>query len=67
MLVTVVVVAGVVLAGVVLAPVLLTTVGAHRRGLAVPLAVVAGVFFPLTWAVWYVRDEHPYAHGLLHR
>jgi hypothetical protein len=39
---------------------LLTALGAHQRGLATPLAVVAGLFFPVTWTVWYVRDEHPY-------
>ena len=38
----------------------LTGLGAHRRGLAIPLVVLAGVFFPVTWTVWYLRDEHPY-------
>jgi hypothetical protein len=43
----------------------LTALGAHRRGSEVPLAVLAGLFFPVTWTVWYLRDEHPYrrAHG----
>ena len=38
----------------------LTALGAHQRGQALPLAVLAGLFFPLTWTVWYLRDEHPY-------
>ena len=43
----------------------LTALGAHRRGNAVQLAVLAGLFFPVTWTVWYLRDEHPYrrTHG----
>jgi hypothetical protein len=44
----------------VLTPPVLTVLGARRRGLALPRAVVAGVFFPITWTVWYLRDEHPY-------
>jgi len=42
---------------------LLTVLGAHRRGLRWPLAVAAGLIFPLTWVVWYVHDEHPYARA----
>ncbi len=38
-----------------------TAVGARRRGLGVPAAVVVGVFFPVAWVVWYLRDERPYA------
>ncbi|HYH10855.1 MAG TPA: hypothetical protein VD789_00775 [Thermomicrobiales bacterium] len=38
----------------------LTGFGARRRGAAAPSAVAAGLFFPVTWAVWYVRDERPY-------
>ena len=38
---------------------LLTAVGAHRRGLATPVAVLTGLFYPVTWTVWYVKDEHP--------
>lgn len=37
-----------------------TGLGAHRRGLAIPLAVMAGLFFSVTWTVWYLWDEHPY-------
>ena len=48
------------LAAVVLPLPVLTGLGAHRRGLAAPRAAVAGLFFPVTWTVWYVRDEHPY-------
>lgn len=46
--------------------VLLTGLGARRRGLDVLPASVAGLFFPLTWIVWYVRDEHPYRRGHQH-
>ena len=45
---------------------LLTAIGAHRRGLAIPLAAVTGLLFPVTWTVWYVRDEHPYRRGRRH-
>ena len=38
----------------------LTALGARRRGVAIPSAVLAGLFFPVTWTAWYVRDEHPY-------
>ncbi len=38
----------------------LTALGAHERGQSIALSAVAGAFFPVTWAVWYVRDEHPY-------
>lgn len=38
----------------------LTAIGAHRRGRGLPGSAAAGVFFPVTWAAWYVRDEHPY-------
>jgi hypothetical protein len=37
----------------------LTASGALRRGYAVPLAIAAGALYPITWAVWYVRDERP--------
>jgi hypothetical protein len=39
---------------------ILTAVGAHGRGLSIGLSVPAGAFFPVTWTVWYFRDEHPY-------
>lgn len=38
----------------------LTFLGQRRRDHGWASAVVAGAFFPVTWAVWYVRDEHPY-------
>jgi hypothetical protein len=38
----------------------LTGLGAHRRGVGTPLAVLSGLCFPVTWTVWYLRDEHPY-------
>lgn len=39
---------------------LLTSIGQRRRGRGLASAAVAGIFFPVTWTVWYVRDEHPY-------
>jgi hypothetical protein len=41
-------------------PAALTFVGHHKRGNGIASAVVAAIFFPVAWAVWYVRDEHPY-------
>lgn len=38
----------------------LTAVGERRRGHGMVLVVAAGLFFPVTWAAWYLRDEHPY-------
>ena len=38
----------------------LTAMGAQERGRSIALAALAGVFFPVTWTVWYLRDEHPY-------
>jgi hypothetical protein len=37
-----------------------TGLGSRRRGASVPVALVAGLLFPLTWIWWYVRDEDPY-------
>lgn len=55
---------GIVVIAVLVLPLLVITVrGAHRRGLPVPAAVVAGLFFPVTWTIWYFRDEHPYRPG----
>jgi hypothetical protein len=39
---------------------LLTALGAHERGVSIGLSALAGAFFPVTWTVWYLRDEHPY-------
>jgi ABC-type polysaccharide/polyol phosphate export permease len=36
-----------------------TALGARRRGRGPLLAVVAGLLFPVTWIVWYVRDKSP--------
>jgi hypothetical protein len=33
-----------------------TSVGAHRRGAGPALSVLAGICFPVTWTVWYLRD-----------
>lgn len=38
----------------------LTAIGERRRGAPLPIVVVAGIFFPVTWVTWYVRDERPY-------
>jgi len=44
----------------------LTAVGARRRGYGVVAALVTGLFFPVAWSVWYLRDERPY-RGRRHR
>ena len=36
---------------------LVTASGARRRGVGIGLAALAGLCLPITWAVWYVRDE----------
>ena len=43
----------------------LTGLGAHERGLSIGPSALAGAFFPITWTVWYLRDDHPYrkVHG----
>lgn len=51
------------LIGGLLALMTLTGLGAHRRGLAALPASLAGLFFPVTWTVWYLRDERPYHHA----
>ncbi|WP_151082512.1 hypothetical protein [Nocardioides cynanchi] len=40
-----------------------TGLGSRRRGTSVPVAVLAGLAFPLTWVWWYVHDEDPYRHA----
>ncbi len=42
----------------------LTALGAHRRGAGPALALIAGLFFPITWTAWYLRDEHPYRRSI---
>jgi hypothetical protein len=37
-----------------------TAAGSRRRGAGIPMAALAGLCFPVTWAAWYVRDERPY-------
>lgn len=44
----------------VVGPMALTALGQHRRALVVPASIVAGLFFPVTWIVWYLHDERPY-------
>jgi hypothetical protein len=38
----------------------LTALGERRRSRRWSVAVVAGLFFPVTWVAWYLRDERPY-------
>lgn len=38
----------------------LTGLGARQRGQSHVAASLAGIAFPVTWIVWYVRDTHPY-------
>lgn len=54
---SVVAAAALVLGGFVMGCMALTAVGERHRGHGIPLAVAAGIFFPVTWAVWYLRDE----------
>jgi hypothetical protein len=42
---------------------LLTALGSRARGASPAVAIVSGVFFPLSWTVWYLKDEHPYRSG----
>jgi hypothetical protein len=35
----------------------LTAWGARRRGQRWRFACVSGLFFPLTWVIWYMVDE----------
>ena len=36
---------------------LLTALGEWRRGAHSVVVPLAGLLFPVTWLVWYVRDE----------
>jgi len=47
----------------VLASSVLTGVGSQRRHPGLVRAGLSAIFFPVAWAVWYVRDEHPYARS----
>jgi hypothetical protein len=40
--------------------VVLTALGARRRGNRVWSAMIARLAYPVTWVVWYTRDQHPY-------
>lgn len=51
----------VVIAALVLTLGVLTGVGSRRRHPSLLLAGASAVFFPIAWAAWYVRDEHPYS------
>lgn len=44
-----------------LALAVLTALGSLRRGARLPTAALSGLFFPVTWVLWYLRDVHPYA------
>ncbi len=56
-----IVVFALVLASGLIALMVLTAVGARTRGSSITQASLAGLFFPVTWTAWYLRDEHPYA------
>lgn len=47
-------------AAVLLACMGLTASGERRRGHGIAVTFAAGIFFPVTWAVWYLRDERPH-------
>ena len=36
---------------------LLTSLGERRRGARAVVVPLAGLLFPVTWVVWYARDE----------
>jgi hypothetical protein len=61
-----VIVVAVVLALGVLLLAVLTGTGEHRRGARAPVVLLAGLFFPLAWLVWYLRDERPYRRDAAH-
>ena len=63
MVVLVIILVVVLLAGPVLLLMTLTAVGERKRGGRPVTAVLAGLFFPVAWTAWYVRDE-PYAPQL---
>jgi len=44
-----------------LALAVLTALGSMRRGARLPAAALSGLFLPVTWVLWYLRDVHPYA------
>ena len=52
--------AGLLIGAVLLALMVLTATGERRRGKGTGVALAAGLFFPITWIVWYLRDQHPY-------
>ena len=56
----------VVLGAVLLSLPVLTGLGEHRRGANAPAVLVAGLFFPITWLVWYLKDEKPFRRPSRH-
>jgi hypothetical protein len=40
----------------------LTASGSRRRGAGPWSAAIGGVFFPVTWVIWYVRDAQGSEH-----
>ncbi len=42
---------------------LLTGAGQKRRGGSAPVVWASGACFPVTWLVWYFRDERPFARS----
>lgn len=41
----------------------LTSAGERRRGGGLGVTVAAGIFFPITWVVWHLRDEQSFRAG----
>ena len=39
----------------------MTAHGAQQRGHGAWVVTLAGLFFPVTWVVWYLSDERPYS------
>jgi hypothetical protein len=52
------------LTGLVLVLMVLTAIGGRTRGGRPVTAVLAGLFFPVAWTAWYIRDE---SYGVPHR
>lgn len=42
---------------------LLTALGERRRGAGGVVVTLAGLFFPVAWLAWYLKDERPYRRG----
>lgn len=45
----------------------LTGLGSRHRRARWSLAVISGLFFPVTWVAWYVRDQRLFSHRRMGR